>query len=367
MELVVSNQIVPRLKSLYFYACGDCNLKCRHCWIEPPVRDAKPKYTSWNILRPIFKEGLALGLSAVKLTGGEPCLHPEIALIIDDLVQMGLKVSMETNATLLTPEIVKSLKQAKAFVAVSLDGPAKKLHEDLRDIPGSFEKAVDGINLLKEAGIRFQVICSLHRGNIVGLGQMPEFVAGLGGASLKVNPITGLGRSADMEQNDELIPLEELLTFYNGPFKKIQEASPIPIFFDIPPAFKSLTEISSKRFGVCGILSILGILHDGSAGLCGIGERIEELNFGNSLKLGLRKIWEETPLLNKIRNQFPDNLKGLCSRCKMKAYCFGKCMAQTYSKTGDALNGYPFCEAALELGLFPTSRLIKKNIKIDGK
>jgi SynChlorMet cassette radical SAM/SPASM protein ScmF len=351
---------VPQLKSIYFYACGDCNLKCRHCWIEPPVRDSKPKYTPWSILRPIFEEGLALGLSSVKLTGGEPCLHPEISLIIDDLAQMGLKVSMETNATLLTPEIVKSLKQAKAFVAVSLDGSNKELHEGLRGIPGSFRKAIDGISLLKKAGIRFQIICSLHKGNMKKLGQMPEFVAGLGGASLKVNPITGLGRSADMERNNELLSLEDLLKFYDGTFKEIQKSSPIPIFFDIPPAFKSLTEISDKKLGVCGILSILGILHDGSAGLCGIGERVEELNFGNPLQVGLKKIWEDTPLLNKIRNQFPDNLKGVCSRCKMKAYCFGKCMAHTYSKTGDVLNGYPLCEAAFRLGVFPKSRFIEK-------
>ena len=360
MELVVSDQIVPRLKSIYFYACGDCNLKCRHCWIEPPVRDSKPKYTPWSLLSPIFEEGLALGLSAVKLTGGEPCLHPEIALIIDELAQMGLKVSMETNATLLTPEILQSLRLAKAFVAVSLDGTDKEVHEGLRGIPGSFEKAIHGINLLKRAGIRFQIICSLHRGNIDELRQMPKFVAELGGASLKINPITGLGRSAEMEQNHELIPLKELLEFHNGPFKIVQEASSIPIFFDIPPAFKSLTEISNKRFGVCGILTIIGILHDGSAGLCGIGERVKELNFGNPLQVGLKKIWEETPLLNKIRNQFPDNLKGVCSRCKMKAYCFGKCMAHTYSKTGDVLSGFPFCEVAFELGLFPIARLIKE-------
>ena len=360
MELVLSDQIVPQLRSIYFYACGDCNLKCRHCWIEPPVRDAKPKHASWDKLMPIFEEGLSLGLSSVKLTGGEPCLHPEIVTIINDLAQMGLKVSMETNSTLLTPEIVKSLKQAKAFVAVSLDGPNKELHEGLRGIPGSFKKAIFGINLLKKAGIRFQVICSLHKGNLEELRQMPGFVTELGAASLKINPITGLGRSADMEQNNELISLPELLEFHNGSFQEIQKASSIPIFFDIPPAFKSLMEISNKRFGVCGILNILGVLHDGSAGLCGIGERVEELNFGNPLKVGLKKIWEETPLLNKIRNQFPDNLRGICSRCKMKAYCFGKCMAHTYSKTGDVLNGFPFCEAALKLGLFPISRLIEK-------
>jgi MoaA/NifB/PqqE/SkfB family radical SAM enzyme len=52
-----SNRAVPPLQTLYFYLTEGCNLRCRHCWIEPPHQSAKRQYpsldpklfgTSWN-------------------------------------------------------------------------------------------------------------------------------------------------------------------------------------------------------------------------------------------------------------------------------------------------------------------------------
>ncbi len=35
---------VPPLKTLYFYLTEGCNLRCRHCWIEPPYQSVKRQY-----------------------------------------------------------------------------------------------------------------------------------------------------------------------------------------------------------------------------------------------------------------------------------------------------------------------------------
>ncbi len=351
---------IPPLKSIYFYASGDCNLKCRHCWIEPPHIDRTPKTTPWKKLRPIFESAKELGLAGVKLTGGEPTLHPDITEIISDLTNMQLGVSMETNATLLSKEIVNAFKRARGFISVSLDGYDKESHESLRGVAGSWERALAGMKLLKDSGIGFQVICCLHRGNYKTLYKMPTLAQSFGATSLKVNIISGLGRSNDMQEGGELLTIEEIISFYQTEFKEIRDKSPIKIFFDLPPAFLSLKELSNAKYGICGIMTILGILHDGSAGLCGIGERVSELNFGFPLEVGIDKIWNENPMLNRLRADFPNNLGGICRLCKMKAHCLGKCVAQTYSKTGDLLNGFPFCEEARRLGVFPESRLLKE-------
>lgn len=351
---------IPPLKSIYFYTSGDCNLKCRHCWIEPTFQEHAEKVTPWNKLKPIFEDAMPLGLRHVKLTGGEPCLHPEITKIINDLHEMGLSISMETNATLLTPSLVKAMKAAKMFVAVSLDGPDKESHEWLRGVKGSWEQALAGLKMLKENKIGFQVICSLHRGNIDKFQFMPALVHSLGGTSLKVNPITGTGRSEIMKSNNELIEMIELLKFYDNDLQKIRQDTDIRIYFDIPPAFKKLSDISKQKLGVCGIFTILGVLHDGSTGLCGIGEKVSELNFGSPLdeNNSLKQIWEDNPVLNRIRENVPHNLKGICAKCKMKHYCLGKCMAHTYVASGDLLSGFPFCEEAYREGIFPLTRLV---------
>lgn len=361
--MVTEHMKTPPLRSIYFYASGDCNLKCRHCWIEPTYSENSMKITPWKSLKPIFEEAIELGLRYVKLTGGEPCLHPEIDTIIHELGSKNLFLGMETNATLLTNETVRLIKETNTKVAVSLDGPDRESHEWLRGVDGAWDLAMNGMQLLKKYGIPFQIICSLHKGNINKFHLMPDLVEKLGGTSLKVNPVTGTGRSEIMKKNNELIGLEELLKFYNNDMQDIFKTSKVRIHFDIPPAFRKLTDISKQKFGVCGIFTILGLLHDGSTGLCGIGEKVGELNFGCPGKndLSLKDIWTSNPVLKKIRENVPDNLGGICSNCKMKHYCIGKCMANTFVSTGDLLNGFPFCEEADRLGMFPDARKIKKS------
>ncbi|MFP4573905.1 MAG: radical SAM protein, partial [Desulfobacterales bacterium] len=70
---------VPPLTSLYLYISNACNLNCRHCWIAPVY---SPSRKNGHFLQPEYikkaiQEAGTLGLRTVKLTGGEPFLHPD--------------------------------------------------------------------------------------------------------------------------------------------------------------------------------------------------------------------------------------------------------------------------------------------------
>ena len=131
------------------------------------------------------------------------------------------------------------------------------------------------------------------------------------------------------------------------------------MFFDVPPAFKSLAELRAQARCSCGILNILGILSTGRASLCGIGEHLPALDFGNPLEVGLRTIWESNPTLIDIREHLPDALGGVCGRCVFRRHCMGKCLAHNYWATGDLFAGFQFCQQALDAGLFPAKRLVR--------
>ncbi|HNX51405.1 MAG TPA: radical SAM protein, partial [Thermoanaerobaculaceae bacterium] len=76
---------VPPLHTIYFYVTGSCNLRCRHCWIDPVTESQRSTlHLPWRELKPIFEEARALGLSSVKLTGGEPFLHPAMPQIANN-------------------------------------------------------------------------------------------------------------------------------------------------------------------------------------------------------------------------------------------------------------------------------------------
>lgn len=356
---------VPKLHTIYYYASGNCNLCCRHCWIQPALGASEPSsYTLFDILSPIFAEALELGLKTVKLTGGEPCLHPEIDRIIVELSTMGIHLEMETNGTLLNPDRVRIIAEQGVGVSVSLDGSCRETHEGLRGVPGCFDSLLAGMSLLQEAGVPYQVIFSLHSKNLSEMAGAMAIAEKLGARSFKINPVIDMGRGTAMKKNSELLSVPETLEFFNGEFFRLSKNTPMITFFDIPPAFKSLGELADAGPGSCGILGILGILHDGTAGLCGIGEKVPEMNFGSVLDGNLKKIWNDNPVLQKVRSHFPGNLNGVCGRCCLKMYCGGRCMAHTYVATGLIESGNPFCEEALRLGLFPPGRLVPQNFKV---
>lgn len=350
---------VPKLHTIYYYASGSCNLNCRHCWIQPAIGTSKSAFhTPFEILKPVFSEAIELGLETVKLTGGEPCLHPEIERIIVELASIGIHLEMETNGTLLSPELVRVIAENKVGISVSLDGSNYETHESLRGQPGCFDSLLNGMRLLKEAGVPYQVIFSLHRRNLSEMSSAMNMAAEFGATSFKINPVIDMGRGIDMKKNSELLSVPETLDFFNGEFTKILKNTTLRTFFDVPPVFKSLAELTAAGTGSCGILGIIGILHDATAGLCGIGEKIPEMNFGTALGGNLKKIWCDNPVLLKVRSVFPGNLNGVCGRCLLKMYCGGRCIAHTFIASGTLENSNPFCEEALRLDLFPVGRLI---------
>ena len=350
----------PPLAEIYLYLAGTCNLRCRHCWIDPGFGTESQRFLPWSELRKIFVQAQELGLRAVKLTGGEPFMHPEILDILRGLRQMGLKLRMESNGTLIGAEQAEVLRETGTDVSISLDGPTAKLHDELRGVPGAFDRALRGVETLTKQGWPpFQIIACLHRGTRQVLPDMVRLAEDLGVASLKVNVVNSMGRSAEMQRQGELLSVAEVLDAYHGLSSSIPAGTKLRVFFDVPPAFKSLAEIRALAGCSCGILTILGILSTGRASLCGIGERVAALDFGNPLEVGLRTIWESNPTLLAIREHLPDALGGVCGRCVFRRHCMGKCLAHNFWATGNLFAGFQFCQQALDAGLFPPRRLLR--------
>ena len=108
---------------------------------------------------------------------------------------------------------------------------------------------------------------------------------------------------------------------------------------------------------VVAIFTILGVLHDGTYALCGIGTSVPELCFGNAKTSHVREIWEHTEVLQQIRTRLPKDLKGICARCVVRNVCLGQCVANNYYVAKDLFAGHQFCEEALSAGAFPQTRL----------
>lgn len=349
------------INTLYFYLTEGCNLACRHCWMGPKFDSTGNHYATLpvDLFETAISEAKPLGLSGVKLTGGEPLLHPHIIRLLEIIRREKLKLTIETNGILCTPEIaVEIAKSPKRFVSVSIDGIDAETHEWVRGVSGSFEAVRNGVKNLVAAGIRPQIIFTVMHSNASQVEAMIKMAEELGAASLKFNVVQPTARGEKLHENQETLDIKELIALGRYVEKVLAPKSSIRLVFHYPPAFKSLQNISNNEgCGACGIFGILGVMASGKYALCGIGEQVADLIFGEVGKNSLEEVWRENPILKSLRAGLPDRLEGVCGRCLMKSRCLGSCIAQNYYSKGNLWSPFWFCEKAEKEGLFPASRL----------
>jgi len=354
---------VPPLNTIYFYLTEGCNLRCRHCWIEPPHQSEKRQYPALDpgLFRHILEQARPLGLTSVKLTGGEPLMHPKIGEILAVLREEKLRFNVETNGVLCTPEVAQDLARSGLYhISVSLDGSDAETHEWVRGVKGCFDAALQGIRNLVSAGCRPQVIMTLMRRTVGQIEAVVRLAETLGASSVKFNIVQPTARGVKMHEAGETLSIREIVGLGERVEGELSAGAHIPLFYSHPAAFRPLGKMYGREgsgCGVCGIYGILGVLGNGSYALCGIGETVPELVFGHAAKDALADVWRDNPVLREIREGMPRKLGGICGQCLMKGVCLGSCVAQNYYRSRNLWAPHWYCEEAQRAGLFPGSRL----------
>jgi SynChlorMet cassette radical SAM/SPASM protein ScmF len=361
-----AERVVSPLNAIYFYLTEGCNLRCRHCWIEPPHQSGRRQYPALDLelFRRILQQAKPLGLKSVKLTGGEPLMHPHIGEILNILWEEKIRFNVETNGVLCTPELARDLVRSGMFhISVSLDGADAETHEWVRGVRGCFDAAVAGIRNLVAAGIRPQVIMTLMRRNIGQVEELVRLAESLGASSVKFNIVQPTARGVKMHEAGETVSIRELVQIGEWVEKELSARTGLALLYAHPAAFRPLGRMYGRDgsgCSACGIRGILGVLGDGSYALCGIGETVPEMVFGHASKESLADVWKSNPVLLEIREGLPRSLKGVCGDCVMKNICLGSCIAQNYYRSQDLWAPFWYCEEAQRLGLFPESRLVRR-------
>ncbi len=358
-----AGKALPPLKTLYFYLTEGCNLRCRHCWIEPQYETEKKRHPALDpaLFRHILEQAKPLGLSSVKLTGGEPLMHPHIREIVAVLREKKLRFNVETNGVLCTQALARDLVASGMYhVSVSLDGADAETHEWVRGVKGCFEAALQGVRNLVAAGIRPQVIMSLMRKNVDQIEAVVRLAESLGASSVKFNIVQPTARGVKMHEAGENLSIREIVGLGKWVESGLSSATRLPLHYSHPAAFRPLGKMyggEGTGCGTCGIYGILGVLAGGSYALCGIGETVPELVFGHAERDPLVDVWRANPVLREIREGLSSRLGGICGECLMKGVCLGSCIAQNYYRTRSLWASHWFCEEARREGLFPEARL----------
>jgi SynChlorMet cassette radical SAM/SPASM protein ScmF len=359
------------LNQIYFYLTEGCNLRCRHCWIAPRYQSEGNSYPALDLdlFKSIIEQAKPLGLTGVKLTGGEPLLHPKVEEILEYIRTKDLSLTVETNGVLCTPELSSKMAACKnPFVSVSLDGADAGAHEWVRGVEGCFDDALEGIQNLVDTGFKPQVVMSIMRHNKAQIEPAVRLAESLGAGSVKFNIVQPTARGEKLHDSGEALGIEELVELGRWVEDSLSTKTNMSIYHSHPMAFRAL----GKMFGengdgcsVCGVLGILGILADGSYALCGIGETVPDLVFGHAATDSLEDVWKNTPTLLELREGLPHFIKGICGDCLMKGLCLGNCIAQNYYRSKSIWAPHWYCEEAYARGLFPDTRISPERLQKD--
>jgi len=349
---------VPPLSTYYVYLTGGCNLACQHCWVTPSLmrNEGTGGHVPADRLLETFRSTLPLGLSSVKLTGGEPLLHPEFVQLARGIERLGLQLWMESNLTLLTPEKATAIRDCMSFFSTSLDAPTEAEHDSFRGIPGSFRATCEAVRLLAPY-VHVQVIMSVHGGNADGIEDLLALARRLGARSVKFNLIHSMGRADRMRRSGRTLDVRELIRLGRLVENEWGPRHGIATHWSWPLAFQSLRDLLGAQRGTCGIHGILGILASGHYALCGVGRATPDLVYG-SLDDDIVEIWNRHATLRRLRDELPEKLEGVCGSCLLKRSCKAHCVASNYHEGASLTRPFWFCDEAHREGLFPASRLV---------
>lgn len=352
---------VPPLTTYYMYLTGGCNLACRHCWIAPSyqIDGSTGGHLDYGLYKLAIEEALPLGLKTIKFTGGEPLLHPDFVRMADYATEKGLATWMETNGTLVTPDLAHHLKEKTSlwFISVSLDGATAASHDHMRNVPGSFERARQGVLNLIAAGYRPQIIMSLYPDNVAEIETLVHWAEEVGCGSVKFNLLQSSGRGEQMKQRGEWLEIEDLIRVGQWVEKDLQKRVSIPLFYSWPMAFHGISRLLDNQTGLCNIEHILGVLATGHLAMCGIGIQEKELVYGQLGKDDVEEVWINNPALLQMRSIIVSSLiEGVCKNCIHQKLCKGNCLAQNYFSSKQLTAPFWFCQMADENNLFPLTR-----------
>lgn len=305
-----------------------CNFRCKHCYI--PDFQAPDRLTTERILE-LLEELAGMGTLALTLTGGELFLRRDWCTIAQRARELGFALRLFTNGFLVTGAVADLIAPLHATVEVSLYSMQREVFERITQRPGSFERTIQGIELLRACGIPVVLKMPMMRDNAGDVSEVRAYAETIG-AECQSFPTLVPKKDGDLTPVALRIPQEELVSYYGGPSSGCHQPSD---FDDDDPRRDGPLCAAASRF--CSINSA------GDVMACNILPG----SGGNLLEHSFKEIWETSPWLQEVRSIRRRDLDP-CNTCSRLSYC-GRCHAQALMEDGDLYGPSRYAQQRAEL------------------
>ncbi len=330
-----------------------CNLRCKHCY-QGAGRMSKDELG--------LRERLAIvdqladnDVVAIAFSGGEALLRDDFWQVAQHASDRGLYLSLATNGTLLTQDVVRRLIDVGVeYFEISLDSVDSAKHDAFRGVKGTWDRTMAGIKNVVAQGAYTGIANTITNENYRELDDLVTLSKSLGVKRTLVFNFIPVGRGADIIDMD-LSPdarehvLQQIYRYLGehdeGDFQILTTA---PQLSRVCLMNSQNGIVSLAHFGTGGFDTSsgkVGVLSEFIGG-CGAGRMycaiqpngvvtpcvFMPIPVGDLRSEQFIDIWRDSEVMQSLRERH--DLKEHCGSCDYRNVC-GGCRARAYAYFGD--------------------------------
>jgi AdoMet-dependent heme synthase len=334
-----------------------CAYACVHCRADA-IHTPDPNELNTEEALRLIDRLADFGSPILIFTGGDPMMRKDLYELISYAAQKGLRCSLTPTATALptTARLEKVRDAGIRRIALSLDAPRPEIHDEFRQVKGSWQRTMDILRRAQSIGVSVQVNTTVAKHNVDILDEMVPFLQEVGAVQWSLFFLVPTGRA----QAENMISPEQHEHVFNwlydlsknAPFdikataapmyrrvaierKRSEQGSGTPITFQ-GAGFQYADGLNRPTRGVNDGNGFLFISHVGDIQPSGF----LPITAGNVRTDDVVDVYRNSQLFTDLRT--PDKIKGRCGICEYRDVCGGQ-RGRAYGVTGDYLESDPAC------------------------
>ena len=316
-----------------------CPLECLHCYNNLPMGDmeAKQREMTKEEHFKMLDELVEMGCFWILYTGGEIFARKDFLEIYTYAKKKGFLITLFTNGTMINETIADYLVEWPPFaIEITLYGRTRETYEALTAIPGSYDRCLRGIKLLKERGLPLKlktVATSINKHEVMAMRRFAEDELGVEfKMDGQINPRIDCSQSplAVRLTPEEVVALDMSAPKGMSEYRRLAKHD-----LENPP---SLAQIDTVYFCGGGMTGF-AINAYGEMGICVISQQ----EAFSVREFGLARVWEGSLLQLRSRKR---TQMTKCVQCRIQSLC-GMCPANGEMENGDRESPVEFlCQVA---------------------
>lgn len=278
----------------------------------------------------LIEQLAGLGCQSVCVQGGPITLRRDWEILATALVSHGINLALISNGCGIKENLAR-IKEYFKGVAITIEGSAG-VHDMIKQKSGSFDRAIEALVSLSDAGVYAGVISTISNHNIEELENIRAIVGELGVKDWLIRTTLSSGamkrpgyESYTLPPADIILLIKHISDFRVGYGMNVNAGCDIGYFAE---------EKNIRRepwSGCTGGIWTLGIESTGNVKMC--PALPDEFLEGNIRDIALTELWNNSGAFSLNRNFNPEKMSGFCRVCEHSFSCACGCIASAYAST----------------------------------